>query len=65
MNQYKLIYPNKQNREEDYKEFIDYAQKCYEKFTGSYSQKNKEEMLLEKQNDMKEKLAQKLRNDIL
>ena len=48
LNQYKLIYPSRQNTEENYRPLIDYAQKCYEKFTGSYSQKNKEEMLLEK-----------------
>ena len=38
---------------------------CYEKFTGSYSHKNKEQTQQDKQNEIKEQLAQKLRNDIL
>ena len=42
-NQFLLIFPSKRNPLEQYQEFMDYSQKCYENFTGSYSKKNREE----------------------
>ena len=42
-NGYRLIFPSKRNTEEEYQEFMDHSQKCYEQFTGSYSRKNREE----------------------
>lgn len=42
-NQYRLIFPSKRNPEEDYSAFMEYAQKCYDQFTGNYSRKQREE----------------------
>jgi hypothetical protein len=42
-NGFRLIFPSKRNTEEEYQEFMDHSQKCYEQFTGSYSRKNREE----------------------
>ena len=41
-NQFDLIYPSKRNPEENFVKFMDYAQRCYEQFTGSYSKKHRE-----------------------
>jgi hypothetical protein len=42
-NQYRLIFPSKRNPEEDYAAYMEYAQKCYDQFTGNYSRKQREE----------------------
>ena len=41
MNQFNLIFPSERNTEAEYQPFMDYAQQCYEQFTGSYSRKTR------------------------
>ena len=48
VNKYTLIYPSHRNTEEEYAPYMDYAQMCYEQFTGSYSRKNREKREEEK-----------------
>jgi hypothetical protein len=42
-NGYQLIFPSARNTQEEYDKYLEYSQKCYEKFTGSYSKNSKEE----------------------
>ena len=38
-NQYKRIYPSRDNTEFEYRQYMQYANQLYEQFTGSYSKK--------------------------
>ena len=43
VNQYTLIFPSSRNTQIDYDKYLDHSEKCYAKFTGSYSNKNNRE----------------------
>ena len=47
-NQYTLIFPSTRNPEYQYDEYLAYATKCYEKFTGSYSKESRDAAALKK-----------------
>ena len=37
-----MIFPSKRNTEAEYLPYMEYAQKCYDNFTGNYSKKTRE-----------------------
>ena len=43
VNQYSLIFPSTRNTQLDYDKYLEHSEKCYAKFTGSWSKNSKEE----------------------
>lgn len=58
-NQYRLIFPSKRNPEEDYAAYMEYSQKCYDRFTGNYSRKEREEKAAARQAEIEKERLEK------